>query len=335
MPVQPPINPPVNSGGISTIVAGANLNGGTITNSGTISLETIIASNLFGNSATIAGTMEPIAIGSNLTLVSNGTLNATGGLGTITPSSLVGNFGTVSGTVGAIAVGANLTLTTDGILNASGGGGGGGIATIISSGISLSSSPAIIDAVEYSPPALTTWLNQNSATATAFSNGPLVLQTTQGGTTNNLSARYKAFSGAFNLIARMTLNLVFGANGLPAGGLVITDGTKAAGFFGQFAAAPPTSSPLIVLYLYTNPTTVSSAPLALNYNYPGRVWLGIDFDGTSTWKFLVSYDGFSWNQVYSTTSIGFIPTGVGIGLECARNPTGNTMCVGCDYWSGV
>lgn len=132
-------------GGSTTIVAGANLTGGTITTSGTIGLETIAADSLFGNFGTVAGTLEAIAIGTNLTLTSSGTLNASGasgttttivagnnltggtistagtiGLETLAATSLFGNAATVAGTMAAVAIGTGLSLTSGGTLNAIG-----------------------------------------------------------------------------------------------------------------------------------------------------------------------------------------------------------------------
>jgi hypothetical protein len=57
--------------GVTEIVAGQGLTGGTITTSGTIALETIAASSLFGNPATVAGTMEAIGLGTGLKITSD------------------------------------------------------------------------------------------------------------------------------------------------------------------------------------------------------------------------------------------------------------------------
>src|ERR1017187_9462244 len=122
---------PISGGGGSatTFVACANLTGGTITHSGTIALQTLAASSLFGNSATVSGAMVAIPLASGLAL-NSGTLNTTLGLfdGTginLSPgpsvtisladqaaSTLLGNFGTISGPAEPVTIGANLTLTS-------------------------------------------------------------------------------------------------------------------------------------------------------------------------------------------------------------------------------
>jgi hypothetical protein len=61
--------------GVQTVVAGTGLAGGTITSSGTISLGTIPAGDIMGNSGTIGATPTGVAIGANLTLAA-GTLSA-------------------------------------------------------------------------------------------------------------------------------------------------------------------------------------------------------------------------------------------------------------------
>ena len=147
-----PISGGGGGGGITRIVTGANLTGGTIIASGTIGLQTLVASSLFGNSATVAGTLASIVLGGGLSFTSPGTINTTMGLfaGTgieISPgptstvsldsaqtaSTILGNYGTVAGSARPVAIGSNLTLTPGGTLNAS----GGGSATTIVAGANL------------------------------------------------------------------------------------------------------------------------------------------------------------------------------------------------------
>lgn len=130
------------SGSVTSVVAGAGLAGGTITTTGTISLATIAANTVMGNSGTVAAVAVGITIGSGLTL-SAGTLTASGGsgtttiiagaglaggtittsgtisLGTIAASTLLGNSSTVAAVPGAIVLGAGISLNS-GTLSASG-----------------------------------------------------------------------------------------------------------------------------------------------------------------------------------------------------------------------
>ena len=93
--------------GVGTVVAGAGLTGGTITSSGTISQATISAGSISGNAGTVAAVPTAVAIGTNLTLTSAGTLNAV-----TQPQQW--NAGTIT-TVGAGLVVASNTLTGVGI----------------------------------------------------------------------------------------------------------------------------------------------------------------------------------------------------------------------------
>lgn len=141
---------PAGVAGVSTVVAGTGLAGGTITGTGTISLGTIAAGELFGNAGTVAGIPTGVTLGAGLTLSPDGTISATGttgvtdvvvagsaflNAGTITNTgtisspnlaaqSLIGNGATTAAAAGVIAIGANLTLSSTGTLSATAGGGG-------------------------------------------------------------------------------------------------------------------------------------------------------------------------------------------------------------------
>jgi hypothetical protein len=65
-------------GTVNSVVAGSGLAGGTITNSGTISLAPIAGGNLFGNAGTATAVGGSIVVGSGLALSTAGTLSASG-----------------------------------------------------------------------------------------------------------------------------------------------------------------------------------------------------------------------------------------------------------------
>lgn len=139
----------VGAGTVEEIVAGTGLAGGTITNSGTISLGTIAAGELFGNAGTVGAVPTGIAVGAGLSLSPGGTISATGttgvtsvviaasaflNAGTITGTGTVSSptlsaTGLLGGTIGTaasiVAIGTNLALSS-GTLSATGGGGGSG-----------------------------------------------------------------------------------------------------------------------------------------------------------------------------------------------------------------
>lgn len=120
---------------VGTVVAGSGLVGGTITSSGTISLDAIAAGELFGNAGTVTAVPAGIAIGTGLSLSTAGTLSSTispgitqlvagtglsGGtitgtgtvaLQTIAADTLLGNVGTVSAIPSGVPIGTGLTVT--------------------------------------------------------------------------------------------------------------------------------------------------------------------------------------------------------------------------------
>lgn len=138
----------LSGGTVTSLATGSGLTGGPITNSGTVSLATRTASTIMGNPGTAAAVPSDIAIGSGLTLASNGTLTATGSGGSVTSiataapltggpitttgtvalasqaaSTLFGNAGTASAVPAAVAVGSGLTLAANGTISATGSGG--------------------------------------------------------------------------------------------------------------------------------------------------------------------------------------------------------------------
>lgn len=131
------------TGSVTSVIAGAGLNGGTITVSGTLSLATTGAGRLVGNPGTAAAVYSDVTLGAGLTLNAGGTLSATGGgsvtsiiaagglaggtittagtvsIAAIAASSLFGNSGTASAVPAAIAIGSHLGFAT-GTLDATG-----------------------------------------------------------------------------------------------------------------------------------------------------------------------------------------------------------------------
>lgn len=137
-----------SGGSVTSVVAGSGLNGGTISTTGTISLGTITATSLLGNAGTVTGVPAAVAIGSGLSLATNGTLTATGSGGSVTSvvagtglsggtitsagtvalatrtaSTLMGNPGTAVATPSDVTIGSGLSLSTAGTLTATGSGG--------------------------------------------------------------------------------------------------------------------------------------------------------------------------------------------------------------------
>jgi hypothetical protein len=126
--------PGAGGGSLASVTAGAGLSGGTITTTGTISLASIAASSLLGNSGTLSATPGAIALGGGVS-ISGGTLantgvvsfNARGGAvilsaadvtGALTYSPLSNAGGTLSGAL-TLSSGGTLsgTLTNNGTIS--------------------------------------------------------------------------------------------------------------------------------------------------------------------------------------------------------------------------
>ena len=120
--------------GVTEIVAGPGLAGGTITSAGTISLGTVAAGDILGNSSTISAVPTAVAIGSGLTLAS-GTLTATTigadewQAGTVT--NIGANLTLAAGTIALVGtpviaglIGSGATLSVTGVTGVGTGSGG-------------------------------------------------------------------------------------------------------------------------------------------------------------------------------------------------------------------
>ncbi len=109
---------PVGGGTVTKIVAGTGLAGGTIVSIGTISLGTIAASSLMGNSTTVGAVPGAIAIGAGITLSVGGTLSAAGSGGSVTSIVAQGGPFLANGTVTATGTISNsiTSLTAHGVL---------------------------------------------------------------------------------------------------------------------------------------------------------------------------------------------------------------------------
>jgi hypothetical protein len=302
---MPFLNPPPewNAGSVAVVGANLALNAGTISATGG------------GASEWTAGSVT--AIGANLTITSD-TLAAT------VPAA-EWNAGSVT------TIGTGLTITSD-TLSATGGGGGGTV-TVNGQGGAIAQGATInLDTVPYSDPSLTTWINQGNASITQETNGPLVLQN-QTITANAANARVKSLSlaAAFTLVAHFTLNSTIN-NNAPAVGVALSDGTKLVTFenasgkgaFNQYAVQS-----------WTNSTTYSSNLAVLDLSPAPEYWLRIVFNGTATWTFSVSLDGFVWIQIYTTSSLPLTPSEIGVHVS-GYNTTGTQAAVAAlNYWNGI
>ena len=219
-----------------------------------------------------------------------------------------------------------------------GGGGGGNIATIVAGGISGS---ATLEAIPNLPlivkPTFTTWLNQGSLTITDNPNGPLTLEMPVMVNTDNIRTRYKSVPvGAFTLDANWTYIGLQGTS-VPTMGLILTDGTKTAIYEAGYGRTFPQFIDLNVW----NTTTSGGSGIGgtfVNVNLPDTIWQRIAFDGTVTYTFSFSYDGFTWRQTQqaNVSALTFTPTGIGIGMsEFVGGTSIAPLAMSLNNWNGA
>ena len=197
----------VTGGGVTSIVAGGLLTGGTITSTGTIGL----AAPSLGVVYSTGSALQPLIIGSNLTL-SSGTLSASGGGG---GGSIVVTDGihTVSAAQTLVLFGASVSSTAS--TTASITVGSGISPSVVQSGATISSgsNPSV---TLYSAPttgnmliALLSHYNNNPA----VQNGYTSIYSDNGNTYNGRSAAYK-FASAGESATQTPFNLTNVGNGL-------------------------------------------------------------------------------------------------------------------------
>jgi len=277
-------------------------------------------------------------IDSGTPTLASGALFGNGGTAAGAGGDILGNGITVSGTTATTDWNAGVVTDLGTGLSLSGGtldasGGGGGIGSIVASGITNTATSQALTTIPFVTPVLTTWYNQGSATATVNLNGPLVLtMPTVPGT--NIVARYKALPvGAFTLIANLGMIGANSGTASPSAGLILTDGTKVAAYQGSFLRAQPQQ---LNLDLWSNASSVSGLASGLTYNIGDNLWQRIVYDGIVTYTWSFSHDGFSWIQQFSTTIVAltFAPTGAGIGLESFSSIAAPYIAA-INYWAGV
>jgi hypothetical protein len=205
-------------------------------------------------------------------------------------------------------------------------GSGGGISTIVAAGISSSASTIALPAVAViSRPALSafTWVNQASATATEYTNGPLVLRTTQTTSGNSLNALVKTVPGTnWTVSIQYALGYHVAASNVDMAGLVVYNSVT-----GRFNVLGPTTSG-IALWQYSSSTSWNSAPatkvITATYN---TIWARAQYvAATTTLTYSYSLDGFTWETVYSTSApyVG-VPTAYGISVGTQGNSAGYAL----------
>jgi len=327
-------------GSVTSIVAGAGLAGGTITNSGTLSLATETAGTLLGNAGTVAAVPGAIAIGSNLSLSASGTLSATGS-GSVTSivagAGLNGGTITAAGTLSAAwnggsvsAIGSGVTLTS-GTLTA-----GGGVSNVVAGCITNTGATLTLPGA---PPLQSSTLpaaagfsfvNQNSATLTDHTNGPLtwICTTTLG--SDQISAVHKAVpAGSWTLTANIQ-GFVTNVNGANFG---IDDGTKVKFFqLGDNGGAVQ----LVIQHWNSYTSSTGSGQDAggiVSINLPNPIWLRIIYNSVTpslTWQY--SIDGFNWFTMETESGSLFLtPTNYMFGADINHASAAAPCYVGINY----
>ncbi len=216
---------------------------------------------------------------------------------------------------------------------APGGGGGGGIGTIVGAGRSSSSSVVALPMIPpISRPALSafSWLNQASATAAEYPNGPLVLKTSQDTGGNSVNSLIKSVAGSnWSVTMHYALGNQTGGPNKEMVGLVVYNSAN-----GRLYVCGIDTTATIGVWAYASSTSWAGAPgskiIAPNYS---SVWTKAKYvSATTTMEFSYSVDGFNWEPIYSTSSpyVG-VATHYGISVGTQSNYAGKVISL--DYMS--
>lgn len=263
--------------------------------------------------------------------------NGTAISGTTLSSLLDAAFGTTQGAILYRGAGgwASLAPGTSGYVlrtNGSGAnpswvapsGGGGGISTIVGAGVSSSSSTVGVAAVPViARPALSalSWVNQASATAAEYTNGPLVLSTTQVTTTNNINALVKSVAGSdWTVTVQYALGHHTGSSSTDIAGLIIYNSADQKMYICGLVA-----SPNIAVWRYDSPTATPVSVVSLSKAIVTQsVWTRAKYvSATTTLTISTSIDGFTWETLLSTsTPHTGVATSYGIAVGSRYNNSG-------------
>lgn len=205
------------------------------------------------------------------------------------------------------------------------GGGGGGISTIVAAGVSSGAPTVPLPQLPViSRPALSSfsWVNQASATASEYANGPLVLRTTQNTPSAGINAFIKSVAGSdWTVTIQYALGNHTGAVGAAdLSGLAVYNSSS-----GRIYMCGLVDTNSIAVWAYNSVTSwnsyVTSKTVLPN---PGAIWTRAQYaSSTTTLTFSYSVDGFTWETIYSTNApfVG-VPTDYGIALGTGGNGAG-------------
>ena len=215
--------------------------------------------------------------------------------------------------------------------------------TLVSSGAALgtlvagpATQSAAIMPVVYPPivqpgtATFTTWINQNGATITDQTNGATVLSLASvGGAGNKATFRGVNVPGG-NWTATVNAT-VFGWSKVSSGGMhlpILTDGTKLWGLEVQYE-----NGPQLAVVRYTNNTTFASTDFFDTIVATNPFWGRIIYDSvTPRITFQYSVDGNTWITLFTTTTLFFTPTQIGIGIDNQGNAKGTAQGICLNYW---
>jgi hypothetical protein len=201
-------------GTVTQIVAGAGLAGGTITSTGTLSLGTIAATTLMGNSGTVGAVAGGIPLGAGLSFVSGSLVATSSGSGTVT--QIVAGAGLAGGTISASGTLSLATIAAGDLLANT------GTVAAVPAATSLT---ALIDDVLGANQGNVLFRGATAWTVLAPGTSGQFLQT-QGTGANPAWATVSGGSGTWNA---GTVNAIGGALSLTSGTLVGTGSSTLAG----------------------------------------------------------------------------------------------------------
>lgn len=169
------------------------------------------------------------------------------------------------------------------------------------------------------------WINQQGATLTNYTNGPLVYQqTTTTGGSSELNLATLAASGSFTLTCQFSW-LIANDTYVIIG---VTDGTKILGTLLAQNNGGSVSSPLVQIQPLSYTSYSASDTQIANFiaSLPNPCWMQFAYDSsTPSVNFAYSLDGFNWINIYSASGSLFLtPNAICFGGVWNNNISTNT-----------
>ena len=211
------------------------------------------------------------------------------------------------------------------------GGGSGGITTIVGAGVSSGSATVALPqypVVSRPPLSAFTWVNQASATAAEYTNGPLVIRTNQITGGNSLNAFVKSPLGPdWTVTYHYAQGNRTGGTNLDINGVAVYNTVS-----GRFYVFGLTAGNTVGVWQYSSPTGWAGGPASKGVLYnPSSIWMRMQYvSATTSLSFFYSIDGFTWDLILTTGApyVG-VPDRYGLVVGTQGNAAGSIISL--DY----